>query len=223
MSGAPVKNGFWADRKARVRAEAEAEELAAAAEADQASRAAQEQKTDEELLEEFGLPDPDTLKIGDDVKGFMSKAVPDRLRRRALRRLWTLDPVLANVDGLVDYGQDFTDSAMTVENLQTAYQVGKGMLGHVQEMAKQAEEKLTALEDPKQPETETPAEVVDQSAADAHDMPEAEDAVTETAASSLVNEVDHTDALDDGPEFTTPPRRRMRFHYSNPEPSEAVT
>lgn len=223
MSGAPYKNGFWAERKARVKAEAEAEELAAAAEADRASRAAQEQKTDEELLEEFGLPDPDTLKFGDDVKGFMSKAVPDRLRRRALRRLWTLDPVLANVDGLVDYGQDFTDSAMSVENLQTAYQVGKGMLGHVQEMAKQAEEKLTALEGAERSETEEPVEAINRSASGAHDTSEAARAGTEATNSGLANEDDRADVRDDEVEFTTPPRRRMRFHYSNPEPSEAVT
>ena len=37
---------------------------------------------------------------------------------------------------------------MVVENMQTAYQVGKGMLKHVQEMARQAEE----LANPKEPE-----------------------------------------------------------------------
>lgn len=42
---------------------------------------------------------------------------------------------------LVDYGEDFTDAAMAVENIQTAYQVGKGMLKHVEEMARQAEER----------------------------------------------------------------------------------
>lgn len=46
---------------------------------------------------------------------------------------------MANVDGLVDYGEDFTDAAMVVENLQTAYQVGKGMLAHVEAMAAKAE------------------------------------------------------------------------------------
>ena len=86
--------------------------------------------------------------MGDDFTVFMSKAVPDRIRRRALRTLWRSNPVLANVDMLVDYGEDFTDSAMVVENMQTAYQVGKGMLKHIQEMARQAEE----LANPKEPE-----------------------------------------------------------------------
>jgi hypothetical protein len=70
----------------------------------------------------------------------MSKAVPDRLRRRALRRLWLANPALANLDGLLDYGEDFTDSATVIENMQTAYQVGKGMTEHVLEMVRQAEE-----------------------------------------------------------------------------------
>ena len=86
--------------------------------------------------------------MGDDFSVFMSKAVPDRIRRRALRTLWRSNPVLANVDMLVDYGDDFTDAAMAVENIQTAYQVGKGMLKHVQEMARQAEER----ENPTEPE-----------------------------------------------------------------------
>ena len=98
--------------------------------------------SDEALLEKLELPNPDEMAMGDDFSGFMSKSVPDRLRRRALRTLWRSNPVLANVDNLVDYGEDFTDAALAVENIQTAYQVGKGMLKHVQEMVRQEEERL---------------------------------------------------------------------------------
>ena len=59
---------------------------------------ASDEPTDEEILESLGLPDPDTLKRGDDFSAFMSKAVPARLRSRALRKLWISDPVLANLD-----------------------------------------------------------------------------------------------------------------------------
>lgn len=144
MSQPAPQHNFWSARKARVLQEEQAEEQAAVAEVEAVELAEQEAKSDDVLLEELGLPDPDALKLGDDIKGFMSKAVPDRLRRRALRQLWRLNPVLANVDGLVDYGEDFTDSATVIENLQTAYQVGKGMLMHVEEMARQAEAKLEA-------------------------------------------------------------------------------
>ncbi|WP_171121154.1 MULTISPECIES: DUF3306 domain-containing protein [unclassified Ruegeria] len=130
---------FWSRRKAAVQAEVDAELLTAEEQAISAQKAELEEKTDAEILAEFNLPDPDQLQAGDDVSGFMAKAVPDRLRRRALRRLWRLNPVLANVDGLVDYGEDYTDAACVIENLQTAYQVGKGMLAHVEALAAQAE------------------------------------------------------------------------------------
>lgn len=84
------------------------------------------EKTDDEILHELGLPNPDDLQPGDDVKGFMAEAVPARLRNRALRKLWASNPILANVDGLVDYGEDFTDAATVVENLATAWQAGRG-------------------------------------------------------------------------------------------------
>lgn len=84
-------------------------------------------RSDEEILADLGLPHPDDLQPGDDITAFMAKAVPERMRRIALRQLWRGNPVLANLDGLVEYGEDYTDSAMVVENLQTLYQVGKGM------------------------------------------------------------------------------------------------
>jgi hypothetical protein len=122
---------FWSRRKARVAVE-EAEAKAAEAEAEAAkSRAALEEKSDAEILAELDLKDPDTLETGDDFTAFLRSEVPERLRRRALRRLWRSNAVLANLDSLVDYGEDYTDSARVVENLQTAYRVGKGMLGHV--------------------------------------------------------------------------------------------
>ena len=139
---------FWARRKANVVAEAHASEVEIEQQALSEQHASMEEKSDEDLLLELNLPDPDAMEMGDDFSVFMSKAVPDRIRRRALRTLWRSNPVLANVDMLVDYGEDFTDSAMVVENMQTAYQVGKGMLKHVQEMARQAEE----LANPKEPE-----------------------------------------------------------------------
>ncbi|WP_299285591.1 DUF3306 domain-containing protein [uncultured Tateyamaria sp.] len=132
---------FWARRRAGVAAEAQAEDAARAAEAQAKEQAAFDGMEEAEVLAALNLPDPDTLVKGDDFTAFMAKAVPDYIRRRALRALWRSNPVLANVDMLVDYGEDFTDSAMAVENIQTAYQVGKGMLKHVEEMARQAAER----------------------------------------------------------------------------------
>lgn len=98
------------------------------------------------MLEELGLPEPETLDDSESLKAFLDETVPARLKTRALRRLWRVNPVLANLDGLIDYGEDYTDAATVVENLQTAYQVGKGMLSHIEEMARQAEAKALAQE-----------------------------------------------------------------------------
>ena len=89
--------------------------------------AAEQELTDEELLAELDLPEPEGMKAGDDFSAFMQARVPERLRRRALRSLWLSNPTLANLDELVDYGEDFTDAATVVENMQTVYEVGKGI------------------------------------------------------------------------------------------------
>lgn len=85
------------------------------------------------------LPDIDSLDKDSDYSVFMSDKVSDALRNRALRKLWLSDPVLANVDGLVDYGEDFTDAAMVVKNMQSVYKVGRGMVDYEEEERKKAE------------------------------------------------------------------------------------
>jgi len=126
---------FWSRRKAAVEAEDRAERAAEAARQQAAEEARLADRSDEALLAEAGLPEPETLDSADQVQEFLRSALPQRLKARALRRLWRLNPVLANLDGLVDYGGDYTDAATVVENLQTAYQVGKGMLARLEDLA----------------------------------------------------------------------------------------
>lgn len=130
-----MSRDFWSRRRAGVQAEALAEEEARASAAQAREARRLEERPDEEILAELGLPEPEAMERPEQVQDLLRAAVPQRLRARALRRLWRLNPVLANVDGLVDYGQDFTDAAMVVENLQTAYQVGKGMLSRFEALA----------------------------------------------------------------------------------------
>ena len=189
---------FWARRKAKVEAETLAEQAAVEQLVLAEQHAVLEEKTDAELLEELDLPDPDTLVMGDDFSVFMSKTVPDRIRRRALRILWRSNPVLANVDMLVDYGEDFTDAAMAVENIQTAYQVGKGMLKHVQEMARQAEER----ENPTEPEVLE--EEVEDEAETLMAVSEGDAESAEAVESYAELEEEHVDSLSPSP-------RRMKF------------
>ncbi|WP_226893573.1 DUF3306 domain-containing protein [Nisaea sediminum] len=84
--------------------------------------------TDEERAVVATLPDIDSLHADSDFTAFMQSNVPEFLRRRALKALWRLNPILANVDGLVDYGEDYTDAARVIEGMQTAYKVGRGFL-----------------------------------------------------------------------------------------------
>ena len=195
MSG---EQDFWARRKAKVEAETLAEQAAVEQLALAEQHAVLEEKTDAELLEELDLPDPDTLVMGDDFSVFMSKAVPDRIRRRALRTLWRSNPVSANVDMLVDYGEDFTDAAMAVENIQTAYQVGKGMLKHVQEMARQAEER----ENPTEPE------VLEE---EVEDEAETLMAVSEYDAESAEAVEFYAELEEEQVDLLSPSPRRMKF------------
>ena len=195
---------FWSRRKAKV-LEEQQDDLRASELREVAERDAEvEEKTDEEVLEELGLPDPDALQPGDDFSAFMAKAVPDRIRRRALRRLWLSNPALANLDGLLDYGEDFTDSATVVENLQTAYQVGKGMLKHVEELARQAEAKeADTPEDQEEPASSEDSEPV-ADVAFVEDNDDAQD--EEPQAYHYAFEDDHDD-------YEVTPRRRMRFAF----------
>ena len=202
---------FWARRKAAVAAEErtvqEAEREALAAE----ERKALEERPDEEVLAELDLPDPDSMKQGDDFSAFMSDAVPQRLRRRALRQLWRSNPVLANLDNLVDYGEDYTDAALVMENLQSAYQVGKGMLKHLEAMAEAAEKAEKAVGETAEDEdgaagTEAQAEEVAE--------PAMEDGAVEPPALTAAP------AMDEMPVARAKPR--MRFAFADAEPGQAA-
>lgn len=90
---------------------------------------ASEETPAKELTEDdFADVDFDTLNYDSDYGRFMKEGVPETIRRRALKQLYRSNPILANVDGLNDYDDDFTDAALAVEVLQTAYKVGRGYL-----------------------------------------------------------------------------------------------
>ena len=200
---------FWSRRRAAVQAEAEAEAAAlrAAEEAQAAAERAraEAEKTDEDLLEELGLPDPDTLQPGDDFSAFMQKAVPERLRRRALRRLWTSNPVLANLDGLTEYSEDFTDAATVLPDLRTAYEVGRGMYEHVRTLAAQALEE----------DAETAGADTEEGAQQATEAAEAAPAeAAEPPAPRLRETAAHEMPVEEMGEAPAPaPRRHMRFAF----------
>ena len=190
--------GRWQKRKAAVAAEE-----AALNEAAQDAESPVEEgppRSDVEILADLGLDHPDTLYSSEDVRTFLAAAVPDHLRRIALRKLWRLNPVLANLDGLVEYGEDYTDAATVVDNLQTVYQVGKGMVQKVQEALEDFDE--FASLDADEP---------------AGEMPEEDDVAPPAALETQAAIVDENPAPVAAPdpdpvEDVVPTRRRMRFH-----------
>ena len=55
------------------------------------------------------LPNLEDLTGESDLSIFLQKGVPDALRNSAMRKVWALDPVIANYVGPVDYAWDFND------------------------------------------------------------------------------------------------------------------
>jgi len=99
------------------------------------------------------LPDIESLTYESDYTVFMRKGVPAELRKRALERLWRSDPVLANLDGLVEYGEDYTKIGTVKSVVRSAYQVGRGML---HDRAIKSAEQTAEPGGPPQPAPETP-------------------------------------------------------------------
>ena len=155
----------WSRRRAAVAAEEQAQARAKEDAAIAEQQAALAEKSDEEILAELGLPDPETLAKGDDFKAFMAKSVPAHLRKKALRQLWRSDPVLACVDGLNDYDDDYLTQGMGQTALKTTYQVGKGLMAHLIEQERKkagvAETEVTvpAIEELPEPAAQTEAPV----------------------------------------------------------------
>jgi hypothetical protein len=199
---------FWSRRRAQVESE-DAAEAARRIEAEDAHKnAAVAEKSDEEILAEYNLPNPDEIKLGDDVTGFMQKAIPERLRRRALRKLWRTNPVLACVDGLNDYDGDFSNAATDAPGVKTAYQVGKGLLKHVEALAEQERAKTEIVI------AELPAEVdhSGKSAVISENMQEDEDAAPASATKVVVAPVSIGEKSEPADETAVTPRR-MRFSF----------
>jgi hypothetical protein len=187
----------WSRRRAAVAAEAAAEERALQEAAIEAEQAALAEKTDDEILEELGLPDPDSLEMGDDFKAFMAKTVPGHLRKRALRKLWRSNPVLACVDGLNDYDDDYLTGSTGQDAIKTTYQVGKGMLTHLLEIERQQNAVVAADDE------------VDHSLDD--EIGETADTVALTVPDALP--VDNVADVDDTPPMPAP--RRMQFQFED--------
>jgi hypothetical protein len=100
----------------------------------------EEQKANREAAEAIDI---DALTYESDFTVFLKSGVPEFLRRKAMRKLWSSNPVLANLDGLNDYDDNYADPKFNV--FKSAWSVVGGYLGS-QEAPK--EDKQIAKSDP---------------------------------------------------------------------------
>ena len=126
--------------------------------------------------------DFNSLHYGSDYTQFMKKGVPEVVRRRALRALWQSNPILANIDGLNDYDEDFTDAAMVMKTFSSNYKVGSGYLTEKERLDSYSEEARTVGSDAPDEEAE------ETDVADVEDMD--------------VEDMDDDDVLDDDARFS---------------------
>jgi Protein of unknown function (DUF3306) len=131
----------WSERKAAVRRGEVPPEPAdeaktpppdaqtAAIEPDQ-NLSAESAPADEDMP---ALPSIEELDFSSDYTVFLNAKVPEALRRAALRKLWASDPVLANLDGLNDYDEDYNLVDTTITAAQTAYRAGRGYFEEIED------------------------------------------------------------------------------------------
>ena len=133
----------WAQRKAGKQTEVDVPQEVAQTEQVEATGETEEEAalSDEELCARYELPDPEHCTDSEQLDGFFDGQIPDRLRQLAMRRLWRLNPLFRFADEMVEYGEDFTDAATVIPNMQTAYKVGKGYLDKILAEKEEADNK----------------------------------------------------------------------------------
>ena len=144
MTGAGERfTGRWSRLKQDARAPAPADEsptagLPAPEEAEPPAPETPAPETPAVAAED--LPDIESLDKDSDYTPFMAEGVPEELKKLALRVLWRSDPVLANLDGLNDYDEDF----------KAAHAIGAEFMRKLRE----AGEKVSGEQPDREPETD---------------------------------------------------------------------
>jgi hypothetical protein len=132
----------WSRRKADARSApaataAASDDVIPAAEAAPASL--QEAHEPDAPVELKDLPDIASLDAGSDFTVFMRPGVPGHLRTLALRKLWQSDPIFSKLDGLVEYGEDYSLASWPKGTIETAYRIGRGFVNELEAEEAEAE------------------------------------------------------------------------------------
>ena len=139
--------GRWTARKEAVaRREAEEAQAEARAAAEAAERAEREAEAEANRKAAEAI-DLDTATYDTDFTPFLKAGVPQALRRRALQVLWRSDPVLANVDGLNDYDEDYRTVTSISEVVRSSWETGRGYAAKADEVRVEMEARDNAIRD----------------------------------------------------------------------------
>lgn len=92
------------------------------------------------------LPSIESLTGESDFTPFLKKGVPTLLKRAALRKLWSTDPVLANLDGLNDYDDNFIKMGAG-KIVKTAYTISQHFLAKEKPVTAENEENSQGTEE----------------------------------------------------------------------------
>jgi len=146
----------WSKRKAAIKNENPAladdeslddqnQALAAEEKPEASLEAAEDDLTDEDLCAKYELTHPDQCDDPEQLDDFFNRPLPDRLKQLAMRRMWRLNPLFRFADEMVEYGENYTDAATVLPDMQSAYKVGKGYFDKL--MAEKAEAEDAVADD----------------------------------------------------------------------------
>ncbi len=132
----------WEMRKLAVAAEQEAD-IATAVEDNKSTEELQLEKDEQEAMltanrEAAEAVNLDELNEKSDFSVFLKEGVPEFLKKKAMLTLWRSNPIFANVDGLVDYDDDFANPDLIMKTFESAYQTGRGYVDHIKNEARKA-------------------------------------------------------------------------------------
>jgi hypothetical protein len=131
----------WSRRKVEARSPAPAPAEAASDAAEPALASPEQTLTSPEQtpaprapapIDPKDLPDIESLDARSDFTVFMRPGVPAHLRTLALRKLWRSDPIFSKLDGLVEYGEDYTIPSWPKGTIKTAYRIGRGFVNELE-------------------------------------------------------------------------------------------
>lgn len=146
----------WSQRKRGIDAEeaAVADEGAATPAGESEAEANEVEEAENRAAAE--AVDFETLDYESDYQVFLKPGVPADLRGAALQRLWRSNPLLANLDRMNEYDEDFrTPTGAAAAVVKTAWKVGKGFVDDETEGTEQA---AAAAETDEETDEETTAE-----------------------------------------------------------------